>query len=71
VRNVSVVLQRLAEQSDYRLRDTPEREATRFCDLMVGMSALHVAGGVTWSTPDRAELAARVRLFRGVQGVLR
>jgi AcrR family transcriptional regulator len=68
IRNVSEVLSHLAQRSQFTLRDTPKNEAWRFCDLMVGMSALHVAAGVTRSIADSEELRARVRLFRGASG---
>jgi hypothetical protein len=37
--------------------------AVRFCDMMVGLAALHGALGVRWTVPDRAELRARTALF--------
>jgi AcrR family transcriptional regulator len=67
IHNVSGVLAHLSQRSRFVLRDTPENEARRFCDLMVGMSALHVAAGVTWSVADGAELRARVQLFMGAR----
>jgi TetR/AcrR family transcriptional repressor of mexJK operon len=65
IRSVAEVLEQLCGRAGLRLRDGPEKEARRFCDLMVGMSALHVAGGVSWRIWDDDELRARVRLFIG------
>jgi AcrR family transcriptional regulator len=65
IHNVSEVFNDLARTGCLELHDSSEKEAWRFCDLMVGMSPLHVAAGVHWSTPDREELIARVRLFIG------
>lgn len=65
IHNVGEVFADLVKAGRLELRDSPEKEAWRFCDLMVGMSPLHVAAGVHWSTPDREELRARVRLFMG------
>lgn len=53
----------LSERGLLKLVDTAENEARRFCDLVVGMSALHCAMGVRATVPDEAELRARIRLF--------
>jgi TetR/AcrR family transcriptional repressor of mexJK operon len=61
-------LKTLAAEGWMSLPDSAVAPAVRFCDIVVGLSALHSLLGVRWTTPDQEELSWRVKLFAAYYG---